>query len=543
MPFNKQSTDWWKKAVIYQIYPKSFQDSDGDGIGDIPGIISRLNYLQDLGVNAIWLSPIFVSPQKDNGYDIADYRKINPDFGTLADFDRLVAEAGKCNIKIILDLVLNHTSDEHAWFIEARKGRNNYYHDYYVWADGEKERLPNELGAAFGGSAWTWEPTCRQYYFHQFLPQQPDLNWDNPALRQELYDLINWWTARGAGGFRLDVIDQIAKEPDKGITVNGPRLMQYLRELSDHCFQGNDLVTVGETWGADWERARAYSNPDGSIFSMVFQFQHLLLDQSGEKWDLQPLELAKLKEVINLSQTKMHGCGWNSLFWNNHDTPRIVSRWGNDTEKFREKSAQMLAMLLHGLGGTPYIYQGEELGMTNVRFDSINDYIDAETLNMFNERLEKGFDKGHIMQSVYAKSRDNARTPMQWDSSVNAGFSAGSPWLKVNQNYTVINFEAQRRSEGSVYACYKKLIALRKAYDVFAYGDFQMLAMGHPDLFAYQRHYRGKALTVFCNFREAAFTIDGELMPIGGELLMANYANIKIDFMQPYEARIYYAGT
>ncbi len=361
---------WWKNAVIYQIYPRSFADSNGDGIGDLKGIISKLDYLETLGIDAVWLSPVCKSPQDDNGYDISDYQDIDPMFGTLQDMETLIKEAEKHHIRIIMDLVLNHSSDEHPWFQEAKKSKENPYHDYYVWRDGTEGTLPNDMRAAFGGPAWEWVPEIRQYYFHQFSVKQPDLNWENPKLRREIYDMINWWIGKGVGGFRLDVIDQIAKEPDRGITGNGPRLHEFLRELSKETFQKADLVTVGEAWGADTELAKLYSNPDNSELSMVFQFEHICLDQvpGKEKWDLAPLPFPKLKEVFDRWQTSLYEKGWNSLFWNNHDLPRIVSRWGNDG-KYRVESAKMLAILLHGLQGTPYIYQGEELGMTNIQYE------------------------------------------------------------------------------------------------------------------------------------------------------------------------------
>ena len=388
---------WWKKAVVYQIYPKSFQDSNGDGFGDLQGIIKRLDYLETLGINAIWLSPVFKSPQADNGYDISDYRDIDPTFGSLDDMEELINEAKKHNIRIMMDLVLNHSSNEHRWFKEAKKSKDNPYHDYYIWRDGEEGVPPSDMKAVFGGSAWEYVPEIGQYYFHQFLPEQPDLNWENPKVRRAIYDMILWWMDKGVGGFRLDVIDQIAKEPDKRITINGPRLQEYFKELSKETFQKGDLITVGEAWGADTERAKLYSNPDGSEFSMVFQFEHIGLDQKegGEKWDLAPLPFKKLKKIMAHWQNELYNCGWNSLFWDNHDLPRIVSRWGNDRE-YRVESAKMLAILLHGMQGTPYIYQGEELGMTNVQYD-IEDYKDCEIINMYHERLEKGYSKDEIM--------------------------------------------------------------------------------------------------------------------------------------------------
>lgn len=494
---------WWQDSVVYQIYPRSFQDSNGDGIGDIRGIIKRLDYLEELGIDAVWLSPVCRSPQDDNGYDISDYQDIDPMFGSLEDMEELIAEAKKRNIRIIMDLVLNHSSDEHRWFREARKDKNNPFHDYYVWRDGEEGVYPNDMKSLFGGPAWEWVPELKQYYFHQFSVKQPDLNWENPAVRREIYDMILWWMDKGVGGFRLDVIDQIAKDPERKITNNGPRLHEFIRELSRETFQKGDLITVGEAWGADIERAKLYSNPDGSEFSMVFQFEHMMLDQEPgkEKWDLSPLPFVKLKKCLAKWQQELHECGWNSLFWDNHDLPRIVSRWGNDRE-YRAESAKMLATILHGMEGTPYIYQGEELGMTNVRFDSIEEYQDIETLNMYQERMEKGYDKQDIMESIYAKGRDNARTPMQWDGSRNAGFTEGTPWIGVNSNYTEINAEQQLQDKDSVFRYYQKLIRLRKEHEIFVKGDFTLLLPEDESIFAYVREYQGQKLLVAANFTD-----------------------------------------
>ncbi len=531
---------WWKKAVIYQIYPRSFQDSNGDGIGDLNGIICRLDYLENLGIDAIWLSPVCKSPQDDNGYDISDYQDIDPMFGSIEDMERLIQEAKKHHIRIIMDLVLNHSSDEHRWFQEARKSRENPYHDYYIWRDGEEGCPPNEMRACFGGSAWEWAPEIKQYYFHQFSVKQPDLNWENPKVRREIYNMIDWWIKKGAGGFRLDVIDQIAKEPDKGITANGPRLHEFIREMSREVFRGKDLITVGEAWGATLELAKLYSNPDDSEFSMVFQFEHIVLDQEEgkEKWDLAPLPFLKLKEILNRWQMELSGRGWNSLFWNNHDLPRIVSRWGNDGE-YRVESAKMLAILLHGMQGTPYIYQGEELGMTNALY-AIEDYRDIETRNMYRERLEKGYDEADIIASIHAKGRDNARTPMQWDASENAGFTQGIPWLRVNPNYKEINAASQLYDENSIFACYKKLIRLRKTWDVFVDGTFRMLLEDDENFFAYQRENVFRKLLVICNFfgctLEYPLEADWENM----ELLIGNYDSIeRPEIFRPYEARMY----
>lgn len=546
---------WWQNSVVYQIYPRSFQDSNGDGIGDIQGIIKRLDYLQELGIDAIWLSPVCKSPQDDNGYDISDYQDIDPMFGNLDDMEQLISEAKKRNIRIIMDLVLNHSSDEHRWFTEAKKSKDNPYHDYYVWRDGEEGVYPNDMGSVFGGPAWEWVPELKQYYFHQFSVKQPDLNWENPKVRREIYDMILWWMDKGVGGFRLDVIDQIAKEPDLKITNNGPRLHEFIQELSRETFQKGDLITVGEAWGADIDRAKLYSKPDGSEFSMVFQFEHMMLDQEPgkEKWDFCPLPFVKLKKCLEKWQKELHGCGWNSLFWDNHDLPRIVSRWGNDRE-YRVEAAKMLATVLHGMEGTPYVYQGEELGMTNVRFDSIEQYQDIEIRNMYRERLEKGYAEKDIMESIYAKGRDNARTPMQWDDTENAGFTTGTPWLGVNPNYTEINARSQLQDENSVFHYYKKLIHLRKENSIFVDGDFTLLLPEDENIFAYVREYEGRRLLVAANFTDKEVECpllkewgvpadeDGaaKSRDNGVKLLIHNYNDLPSQQkLRPYEAMIW----
>lgn len=534
---DKCKNHWWKDVTVYQIYPKSFQDSDGDGIGDIRGIISRLDYLKDLGIGAVWISPMYRSPQDDNGYDISDYQDIDPMFGSLSDMDELIKEAGKRGIRIIMDLVLNHTSDEHRWFIEAKKGKDNPYHDYYVWRDGAEGVLPNEMKAVFGGPAWEWVPELGQYYFHQFSVKQPDLNWENPKVRQEIYDMILWWMERGVGGFRLDVIDQIAKEPDKGITNNGPRLHEFLRELSRETFQKGDLITVGEAWGATPEIARLYSDPKGSEFSMVFQFEHMMLDQQEgkEKWDLAPLPFVRLKKCLARWQKELFGRGWNSLFMDNHDLPRIVSHWGDDG-KYRVQSAKMLAAVFHGMQGTPYVYQGEELGMTNVRFEDISEYQDIETLNMYRERIEKGYDKEDVMRSIYAKGRDNARTPMQWSDEANAGFTTGTPWIAVNPNYVQINARQEQEDPDSVYHFYRRLIHMRKEYPVFSDGEFDLLMEEDEQIFAYTRTSEDTQMLVCANFsgEPARCPLLEEWR--GAETLIHNYEGEIGEELRPYEA-------
>ena len=533
-------SDWWKRAVIYQVYPRSFCDSNGDGIGDIPGIISKLDYLETLGVDAIWLSPVCRSPQVDNGYDVSDYRDIDPMFGTLEDMDRLIREAGARGIRILLDLVLNHTSNEHPWFLAASESRSDPYHDYYIWRDPLPGETPGDA-AGFGSGSWQWVPAVGQYYYYQFSVWQPDLNWANPAVRQALYDMINWWADRGVGGFRLDVVDHLGKDPSLGVKVNGPRLHEYVREMSAACFQRPGLVTVGEAWSATPEIAKRYSDPDGSELSMVFQFEHILLDQApgGSKWDLAPLPLKAFKQVMDRWQTELRGCGWNSLFYENHDLPRIVSRWGDDG-KFREQSAQMLAILLFGMEGTPYIYEGQELGMTNMRLD-LDEYQDIETRGMIDARRAEGYDDADILRSARAKSRDNARTPMQWNDTEHAGFTTGTPWLRVNENYREINAASQVGVSGSVFECYRALIRLRKAYPVFTEGAFSLLLPEDDDLFAYTRTTADETLLVVCNFRGRELPDPLAETEAGMTLLIGNYPDAQTT-LRPYEARMYRKG-
>ncbi len=529
---------WWQNAVIYQVYPRSYCDSDGDGIGDLRGLISKLDYIQHLGADAIWLSPVFKSPQDDNGYDISDYQDIDPMFGSLADMRMLLAEAKKRGIRILVDMVLNHTSDEHAWFLEAKQSRDNPKHDWYVWRDGTPDCPPNDMRSCFGGSAWEWCEECGQFYLHQYSVKQPDLNWDNPEVRQALYDMMNWWAKEGAGGFRLDVIDSIAKEPDIGVTAEGRMLHPYIREMSAAVLQGTDLVAVGECWSANPERAMLWSNPDGSELSMVFQFEHIVLDQAGwEKWNLAPLPKRELKAVIEKWQRQLNGKGWNSLFWENHDVPRIVSRWGND-KQYREESAKMLAILLFGLQGTPYIFQGQELGMTNAPYE-LEEYRDIEIRNMAADRLARGYSMESIMESIHAKGRDNARTPMQWNDGPNAGFTTGQPWLKVNPNYTQINVSEQLDRESSVLNCYRRLVALRKSADVFLDGEYTAIWPEWEELFAYRRENGRETLTVIANFSDHDLEVPAELFADAGKLQVCSYESAGSNVLRPFEARMY----
>ena len=535
---------WWHSSVVYQIYPRSFKDSNGDGIGDINGIREKLDYLKELGIDVIWLSPVYKSPNDDNGYDISDYCDIMDEFGTMEDMDNLLKEANKRGIKILMDLVVNHTSDEHKWFIEAKKSKDNEYRDYYIWRDKVEGHEPNELGSCFSGSAWQYDETTGQYYLHLFSKKQPDLNWENEKVRNEVYKMMNFWVDKGIGGFRMDVIDLIGKVPDEMITGNGPKLHEYLQEMNKAALEGKDLLTVGETWGATPDVAKLYSNPGRKELSMVFQFEHIGLDQieGKEKWDVKSLELLDLKKVLSKWQTELEGQGWNSLFWNNHDLPRIVSRWGNDKE-YRIESAKMLATLLHGMKGTPYIYQGEELGMTNVRFDDINDYNDIESLNMYKDRLSKGYSHNEIMESIYAKGRDNARTPMQWDDSENAGFTTGTPWLAVNKNYDKINAKQCLQDENSIFNHYKKLIDIRKNNDTIIYGDYKLLCEDDENIFAYVRELNGDKILVVCNFydKDVEFKFDGDFKY--SKVLLSNYNDsskmIEKLKLRPYEAVMY----
>ena len=535
---------WWHSSVVYQIYPRSFKDSNGDGIGDINGIREKLDYLKELGIDVIWLSPVYKSPNDDNGYDISDYYDIMDEFGTMEDMDNLLKEANERGIKILMDLVVNHTSDEHKWFIEAKKSKDNEYRDYYIWRDSVDGNEPNDLGSTFSGSAWQYDETTGQYYLHLFSKKQPDLNWKNEKVRNEVYKMMNFWVDKGIGGFRMDVIDLIGKVPDEMITGNGPKLHEYLQEMNKAALEGKDLLTVGETWGATPDVAKLYSNPERKELSMVFQFEHIGLDQieGKEKWDVKSLELLDLKKVLSKWQTELEGQGWNSLFWNNHDLPRIVSRWGNDKE-YRIESAKMLATLLHGMKGTPYIYQGEELGMTNVRFDDINDYNDIESLNMYKDRLSKGYSHNEIMESIYAKGRDNARTPMQWDDSENAGFTTGTPWLAVNKNYDKINAKQCLQDENSIFNHYKKLIDIRKNNDTIIYGDYKLLCEDDENIFAYVRELNGDKILVVCNFydKDVEFKFDGDFNY--SKVLLSNYNDsskmIEKLKLRPYEAVMY----
>ena len=496
---------WWKKTVVYQIYPRSFMDANDDGVGDLQGIISKLDYLKTLGIGAIWLSPVYQSPMDDNGYDISDYRAISSEFGTMEDMDELINQAKKREIKIVMDLVVNHTSDEHQWFIEAKKSKDNKYRDYYVWRD-----EPNHLQSTFSGSAWELDEKSKQYYLHLFSKRQPDLNWDNPKVHEEIYDMMNFWIDKGIGGFRMDVIDLIGKEVDKEITGNGPKLHDYLKEMNRATFGGRNLLTVGETWGATPEIAELYSDPSHDELSMVFQFEHITSNWPNEKWDAESISIPKIKQILAKWQGLKHG--WNSLFLNNHDLPRLVSNFGNDS-KYRIESAKAFAIVLHLMKGTPYIYQGEEIGMTNFPFKDINQVKDIESLNMRKERLKNGISEEEILNSIKKVGRDNARTPMQWTNQNNAGFASAEPWIAVNPNYTEINVASEINHENSIFKTYQKLISLRKNNDWIVYGDFELLSSA-SNVFSYIRTYENERY-----------------------LVVANLSNEKEQFSLPYEIK------
>ena len=531
---------WWHNAVVYQIYPRSFYDSNNDGIGDINGIREKLPYLENLGINVIWLSPVYCSPNDDNGYDISDYYDISPDFGTLNDMKALINEAKAHNIKIIMDLVVNHTSDEHKWFIEAKSSKNNKYRDYYIWRSGDKNTPPNDLKSCFGGSAWEYDATTDEFYLHFFSKKQPDLNWKNPQMRQDIWDMMNYWIDLGIGGFRMDVIDLIGKEVDLKIKENGPKLHEYIQEMYENTLKDKDLLTVGECWGANPDIAKLFSAEDRHELSMVFQFEHIMLDQNGgDKWNLKPLDLLELKRVFTKWQTELKNDGWNSLFWDNHDLPRIVSRWGND-KKYRVESAKMLAILLHGMKGTPYIYQGEEIGMTNIDFNNIEDFADIEAINAYKEQISLGYNEKDVLKSLRTKARDNARTPMQWNDKANAGFTKGKPWYRVNSNYTQINVKQALADENSIFYCYQKLIQMRKENPIMVYGDYELLLPKDKNIYAYKRTYQNKTWLIICNFYEhnVEFSLNGT-----GKILISNYENSCTDLtkgkLRPYEAIIY----
>ncbi|UOE56886.1 alpha-glucosidase [Bacillus sp. CMF12] len=549
---------WWKESVVYQIYPRSFMDSNGDGIGDLQGIISRLDYLKELGIDVVWLSPVYKSPNDDNGYDISDYQDIMSEFGTMKDWEELLGEMHKREIKLIMDLVVNHSSDEHIWFAESRKSKDNPFRDYYIWREGRNGKEPNNWRSNFGGSAWELDDKTGEYYLHLFSRKQPDLNWDNPELRNEIYDMMTWWLEKGIDGFRMDVVNFISKveglpddEPKPGKKYasgskyyrNGPRIHEYLREMNEKVLSKYDVMTVGEMPGVTPGWARQYTGESRNELNMVFQFEHVSLDNGPNgKWDLKPLDLYDLQTNLTKWQNELDEVGWNSLYFNNHDQPRSVSRFGNEGEH-REKSAKMLATLLHMMKGTPYVYQGEEIGMTNVRFSSIEEYRDIETLNFYKEALNDGWTEEMALESIYAKGRDNARTPMQWDPSEHGGFTDGTPWIKVNPNYNDINVEKALKDPDSVFHYYKKLIELRKENEIIVYGRYNLILDHHPEVYAYTRTLGNQILLVLCNFYggNPEVELPAYIQEKKFEALIGNYKDIQINGtikLRPYEAQV-----
>ncbi|MDR4929197.1 glycoside hydrolase family 13 protein [Peribacillus simplex] len=553
---------WWKEAVVYQVYPRSFMDSDGDGIGDINGILMKLDYLQELGVNVIWLSPVYQSPNDDNGYDISDYKSIMAEFGTMADFDRLLKAVHERGMKIMMDLVVNHSSDEHPWFKESRSSKDNPKRDYYIWKSGRNGKEPNNWESIFKGSAWEYDEGTDEYYLHLFSRKQPDLNWENPKLREEIYSIMTWWLDKGVDGFRMDVINFLSKDQSYSdgavhhekqygdgspFFLNGPRIHEFMQEINQRALSGHDVITVGEMPGVSPEEAQLFTGKDRGELHMVFQFEHMDLGSGpAGKWSNDKWKLTDLKRILSKWQTGLEGDGWNSLYWNNHDQPRIVSRFGNDG-KYRIESAKMLAACLHMLQGTPYIYQGEELGMTNVAFESIDDYRDIETLNSYEELVNShGWSKERMMSAIHARSRDNARTPIQWNDSRNAGFTKGTPWIKVNPNFPEINAEKAYNDPNSIFHFYKKLIQLRKKHEIIVYGRFELLWPDDERIFAYTRSFEEEKLLVLCNFKEeqASYTLPEELHAYSATRLIGNYdqeeEGISSKPLRPYECRVYH---
>ena len=550
---------WWKEAVVYQIYPRSFMDSNGDGIGDLNGITEKLEYLKELGIDVIWLSPVYQSPNDDNGYDISDYQAIMEEFGTMEDYDRMLARAHELGIKIMMDLVVNHTSDEHAWFVESRKSVDNPYRDFYIWRKGKDGKEPNNWGSCFSGSAWKYDPQTDMYFLHLFSKKQPDLNWDNPKVRDQVFEMMNWWCEKGIDGFRMDVISLISKPeglPDgiPGETgyadsgcANGPHVHEYLKEMNRKVLSHYDLITVGEASGVTLEEAKKYASADGSELNMVFQFEHMgsgpEADNHYGKWDSHKMPLPVWKKILSRWQTGLEGKAWNSLFLSNHDQPRSVSWFGNDSAEYREISAKMLATCLHMMQGTPYVYQGEELGMCNAYFDKLEDYRDIESLNAYKELTETcGVSHEEMMGYLKRISRDNARTPMQWDDSANAGFTTGTPWIKVNSNYPKVNAKQEVSDPDSVFSYYKKLIRLRHENEIIVYGDYELLAPEDEALFIYTRMLGTQRLMVLCNFTEKEVSIPAEVteqIPTDAKLLIGNYSKQKEKVLQAYEARVY----
>ena len=547
---------WWKESVVYQIYPRSFCDSNGDGIGDLNGITGKLDYLKELGIDVIWLSPVYKSPNDDNGYDISDYQAIMDEFGTMEDFDRMLATAHEKGIKIMMDLVVNHTSDEHKWFIESRKSTDNPYRDYYIWRPAKEDgSLPNNWGSCFSGPAWEYDKTTDMYFLHLFSKKQPDLNWDNPAVRQDVFDMMNWWLKKGVDGFRMDVISLISKEPglpDKepgingyatfNVSANGPHVHEYLQEMRQKALNNADTITVGECSGVTLEEAKKYARSDEKELNMVFQFEHMDVDsdEKAGKWTTRKMDLRDLKKILTRWQKGLQDIAWNSLYWENHDQPRSVSRFGNDSDEYREISAKMLATCIHMMQGTPYVYQGEELGMTNCPFNTLDNFRDLESINAFHELTEQGkMTEEDMMAAIGYKGRDNARTPMQWDDSAYAGFSTANPWIMVNPNYTKINVKDQINREDSVFKYYQKLIKLRHESELIVYGTYDLILDDDKDIYAYIRTLGDEKLIVYCNFSENTREVELPEEFTNGKVLISNYIDAKVNHkitLRPYEA-------
>ncbi|PFJ38841.1 glycoside hydrolase family 13 protein [Bacillus thuringiensis] len=554
---------WWKESVIYQIYPRSFNDSNNDGIGDIKGITQKLDYLKELGINVIWLSPVYKSPNDDNGYDISDYRNIMDEFGTMEDFHEMLEESHKREIKIMMDLVVNHSSDEHHWFIESKKSKDNPYRDYYIWKPGKDGKPPTNWGAAFGGSAWEYDENTDEYYLHLFSKKQPDLNWENPNLRKEIYDMMRYWLDKGVDGFRMDVINFISKDtsyPDGLIQegnkygdggphfLNGPSIHDFLQEMNKEALSKYDTITVGEMPGVNAEQGKLYTGENRNELNMVFHFEHVDLGNgSYGKWNPVKWNLTQLKKIFTNWQKGLEKDGWNSLYWSNHDQPRAISRWGNDSPEYREVSGKMLATLLHTLQGSPYIYQGEEIGMTNVSFANINDYRDIETLNAYKELVEEGFlSREELMRGIHERSRDNARTPVQWNDTENAGFTKGTPWIQVNPNFKEINAESALKNKDSIFYYYKKLIELRKQNEIIVYGTYELILEDDEEIYAFTRTLGEDKVLVICNFtnNSPTFNLPKDIDFTSTELLISNYEtkqneDISKIVLKPYEARVY----
>lgn len=546
---------WWKEAVGYQIYPRSFQDSNGDGIGDLKGIIQRLDYIKDLGIDVIWICPMYKSPNDDNGYDISDYQDIMEDFGTMEDFDALLNEVHKRDMKLIIDLVLNHTSDEHQWFIESRSSKDNPKRDWYIWRDGKDGKEPNNWESIFSGSAWEYDEKTDQYYLHVFSTKQPDVNWENPEVREALYDTVNWWLDKGIDGFRIDAISHIKKRegfPDMpnpknekyvssfDMHMNQKGIHTFLQEFKDRTYANYDVMTVGEANGVKIDEADLWVGKEQGKMDMIFQFEHLGL------WDAETnpdLDIVELKKVLTRWQKGLEKEGWNALFIENHDKPRVVSTWGND-EEFWYQSATSMGAMYFLMQGTPFIYQGQEIGMTNVQFDSIEDYDDVAVKNMYRIKREEGVSHEDIMAVIWASSRDNSRTPMQWNNAENAGFTNGTPWMKVNPNYTEINVEKQEQDEKSILNFYKKMISLKKENEIFTYGTYDLLLEDDKQIYAYTRTLGEEQVVVITNLSKKEAVFETELSLNSENLLLSNeevaaHGDVTRISLKPYEARVY----